>query len=189
MKIVKYLLIFFILFIGLVIAGVIGFLIGNGVIGKCYDSRFNTIIKQNDIVEECYETGFVSRVIDGDTIELSDGRIIRYIGINTPEINHPEKGLECYGPEATSRNRELVESKNIVLMKGIEDKDKYGRYLRYVFIDAIFINSQLVAEGFAYASSYGPERKFQQVLVQLQQYAEMKQRGLWAVCPWGEKIK
>ena len=45
------------------------------------------------------------------------------------------------------------------------------------------MHSQLVAEGYAYASSYGPERKFHQVLLQLQQYAAMKQHGLWAVCP------
>ncbi len=62
-----------------------------------------------------YEEAVVVRVIDGDTIELEDGRRVRYIGIDTPETVHPEKDVECYGPEATARNRELVEGKNVEL--------------------------------------------------------------------------
>lgn len=130
-----------------------------------------------------YETAVVVRVIDGDTIELKDGRKVRYIGIDTPETSHPTEGQECYGLEATIRNQQLVEGKTIELKKGIEDKDQYGRFLRYAYVDGIFVNAQLVAEGYAHASSYGPERRYQQIFVQLQQYSKMLDRGLWGACP------
>lgn len=130
-----------------------------------------------------YEKVFVARVIDGDTIELADGRTVRYIGIDTPETVHPTKEQECYGPEATARNQQLVEEKVIELQSGVEDTDQYGRFLRYVYVDGVFVNAQLVAEGYAYASSYGPERRYQQVFAQLQQYSKLKGRGLWSACP------
>ena len=130
-----------------------------------------------------YEAAVVVRVIDGDTIELEDGRRVRYIGIDTPEISHPTKGQECYGLEATTRNQQLVEGRTIELQKGIEDRDQYGRFLRYAYVDGIFVNAQLVAEGYAYASSHGPERRYQQVFMQLQQYSKLRSRGLWSACP------
>lgn len=130
-----------------------------------------------------FEEVLVVRAIDGDTVELADGRIVRYIGIDAPETVHPIKGVECFGPEATARNRDLVEGKVVELQRGVEDKDQYERFLRYVYVDGVFVNAQLVAEGYAYASSYGPERRYQQVFVQLQQYSKLKGRGLWSVCP------
>jgi len=134
-------------------------------------------------VPPLYERVLVARVIDGDTIELADGRRVRYIGIDTPETVHPTKGQECYGPEATARNQQLVEGKTVELQSGIEDKDEYGRLLRYVYVDGVFVNAQLVAEGYAYASSFGAEGRYRQVFVQLQQYGKLKGRGLWSACP------
>jgi len=130
-----------------------------------------------------YEKVLVARVIDGDTIELADGRRVRYIGIDTPETVHPTKGQECYGHEAAARNQQLVEDKFVELQNGVEEVDQYGRFLRYVYIDGVFVNAQLVAEGYAYASSYGPERRYQQVFAQLQQYSKLNGRGLWSACP------
>lgn len=135
------------------------------------------------ILPPVYEKVLVARVIDGDTIELADGRKVRYIGIDTPETVHPNKGQECYGPEAVARNQQLVEGKVVELQSGIEDSDQYGRFLRYVYIGGVFVNAQLVAEGYAYASSYGPASRFQQVFAQLQQYGKLKGRGLWSACP------
>ena len=135
------------------------------------------------ILPPVYEKVLVARVIDGDTIELADGRKVRYIGIDTPETVHPNKGQGCYGPEAVARNQQLVEGKVVELQSGIEDSDQYGRFLRYVYIGGVFVNAQLVAEGYAYASSYGPASRFQQVFAQLQQYGKLKGRGLWSACP------
>ncbi len=129
-----------------------------------------------------YEKVVVVRVIDGDTIELDDGRRVRYIGIDTPETVHPEKDVECYGPEATVRNRELVEGKTVEMRAGVENADKYGRLLRYVHVDGRFVNALLVAEGYAHASPFGDERRFRQVFAQLEQYSQLRDRGMWAEC-------
>ena len=129
-----------------------------------------------------YERALVRRVIDGDTIELEDGRTVRYIGIDAPETHHPEKGQECYGAEATERNRELAEGKFVELLPGVEDKDSYGRFLRYVYADGVFVNAQLIVDGCAVASSFGPERWFRQVFTQLQQYSKLKHNGMWDMC-------
>ena len=128
------------------------------------------------------EEAVVTRVIDGDTVELANGRRVRYIGIDTPESVHPEKDVECYGPEATRRNRELVEGKTVELQPGVEESDRYGRLLRYVHVDGRFVNALLVAEGYARASSFGDEKRFRQVFVQLEQYSQMLKRGMWEAC-------
>jgi micrococcal nuclease len=130
-----------------------------------------------------FEKAFVKRVVDGDTIELADGRIIRYIGVNTPEIATKEKPAECYGPEASQRNRELVGGKEIELMPGIEELDKYGRHLSYVFSDGVFVNAELIEEGFGHAFLYSGGNRFDQVFVQLENYARLRSLGLWAACP------
>ena len=131
------------------------------------------------------ERAFVLRVIDGDTVELEDVRVVRYLGIDTPETVHPEKPIECYGPESTERNRELVEGKVVDLQSDVIDKDSYGRLLRYVFEGGTFVNGVLVWEGYAYAKSYGEELRLYQTLVQLQRSSEELGAGLWSRCPQG----
>src|SRR3989344_572525 len=93
----------------------------------------------------------VVRVVDGDTIEIEGGQIILYIGIDTPETVHPQKTVECFGREASRKNKELVEGKFVQLEKDVSEVDKYGRLLRYVYVDpstssgqAIFVNELLV---------------------------------------------
>lgn len=94
-------------------------------------------------------SGIVTTVRDGDTIEVSvQGLvyIIRYLGINTPETD------ERMGSDATNRNRELVSGERVTLIRDPKDEDRdiYGRFLRYVIVDDIFVNRQLVREGFAF---------------------------------------
>ena len=101
----------------------------------------------------------VSLVIDGDTILLESGESVRYLGIDTPETNHPRRGLECYGPEATERNRELVEGELVRLEFDTTDRDAYERLLRYVYVGNTFVNAVLVEEGFAYSYYYPPDTK------------------------------
>jgi len=119
------------------------------------------------------EEALVVRVIDGDTIELADGSRVRYLGIDTPELG------EAYSSEATTRNKELVEGKIVELQPGKRDQDEYGRFLRYVYIDGVFVNAELVAQGYAMAYIFDPDERYSQILVQLEQYAKMRQRGLW----------
>jgi micrococcal nuclease len=121
-------------------------------------------------------------VIDGDTIELENGNVIRYLDINTPELNHPTNGLECYAEEATELNRKYVEGKQIKLLSSGENQDKYGRYLRYVFVDNMFINGLLVYEGAAFSYSYGTPNILYQTLIQLEASARENEKGLWKDC-------
>jgi len=120
------------------------------------------------------EQALVVRVIDGDTIELQDGRRVRYLGIDTPETG------EYYAAEATTRNKELVENKVVELQSGKRDQDEYGRFLRYVYVNGVFVNAELVAQGYATAYIFDPDERYSQILVQLEQYAKMRERGLWA---------
>lgn len=125
---------------------------------------------------------YVLNVIDGDTIKLSDGRVVRYIGINTPETKDKRKGIECFGKEAFEKNKELVEGKEIRLEKDVSEKDKYGRLLRYVYVDEIFVNDYLVREGYAYAVTYPPDVKYQKQFKEAQDEAIENNRGLWKEC-------
>jgi len=124
----------------------------------------------------------VTRVIDGDTIEIEGGQTVRYIGIDTPETVHPQKMVECFGREAANKNKELVEGKLVQLEKDVSEVDKYGRLLRYVYVDDIFVNELLVKEGFAHASSYPPDVKYQDLLNNTQKEAQSQNKGLWAGC-------
>ena len=132
---------------------------------------------------EPFEEALVARVIDGDTVELENGDRVRYLGIDTPETVHPNKPVECYGPEAYERNKGLVEGKRVRLLKDSSDRDAYDRLLRYVFVDGILVNGDLVWGGYAYARSYGDNAMFYQTLVQLERSAREGERGLWAACP------
>ena len=122
------------------------------------------------------EKAKVMAVIDGDTIEIDGGETVRYIGIDTPETD------ECYGPEATEANRELVEGKEIILIRDVENRGKYGRLLRYVIVDGRFVNAELVRLGYAEPRSYGESVMFQQVLTLFGRYAREEGVGLWGQC-------
>lgn len=127
----------------------------------------------------------VARVIDGDTIELEGGTRVRYIGIDTPETVDPRKPVQCFGVEASNKNKELVDGALVRLERDITDLDTYGRLLRYVWVDDTFINLELVKQGFAYSYSYPPDVKYQNVFVKAQQEAREAKRGLWNACPLG----
>jgi len=115
----------------------------------------------------------VTRVIDGDTIEVG-GRIkVRYIGIDAPERG------EAYYFEASEINRNLVGGERVRLEKDVEDKDKYGRLLRYVWLDDTMVNAELVRLGYAYSFDYPPNVKYQQYFLGLEKVARGQRRGLW----------
>ncbi|HYD35770.1 MAG TPA: thermonuclease family protein [Vitreimonas sp.] len=132
--------------------------------------------------EQGFETVQVKTVIDGDTIELNDGRKVRYIGIDTPETRHPAKGVECFGKEASAKNKELVAGKVIQLEKDVSESDRYGRLLRYVWLEGTLINKTLVEQGYAYASSYPPDVSRQPELKAAQDTAQKAAMGLWGSC-------
>ena len=118
----------------------------------------------------------VVRVIDGDTIEIEGGDRVRYIGIDTPEV-YP--AVEYYGMEAWEKNRELVEGSLVRLERDVSERDRYGRLLRYVYVDGIFVNAELVRLGCARAVQYPPDTRHSELLERLEEEAKEAQRGLW----------
>jgi len=125
----------------------------------------------------------VARVIDGDTIEIDGGQKVRYIGIDTPETVDPRKAIQCFGKEASNKNKQLVEGKFVRLEKDISETDKYGRLLGYVWLDNTLINEYLVKVGFAHVSTFPPDVKYEKQFLQAQQYAQKNSLGLWQSCP------
>ncbi|MBM3156888.1 MAG: thermonuclease family protein [Chloroflexi bacterium] len=119
----------------------------------------------------------VVRVIDGDTIEIAGGERVRYIGIDTPET-YPQ--VEPYGAEAKAKNIELVEGKLVTLERDVSYTDKYDRLLRYVYVDGLFVNGELVRLGYAEAVPYPPDTRYQWQLELLEAEAKAAARGIWS---------
>lgn len=128
------------------------------------------------------ETATVAYVIDGDTIELTDGRRVRYIGIDAPEIIHEDKSTECFGIEAKEENSTLVQGKKVRLESDFSETDNYGRLLRYVYVSDTLVNKGLVQGGFARAWNVPPDEKYKDALFISQQEAKEARRGLWQLC-------
>lgn len=143
------------------------------------------------------ESAKVLRVIDGDTIEVNlNGQKIkvRYIGVDTPETVDPRRAVGCFGKEASDENervlgfanKKLVEDVMVYLEKDISETDKFGRLLRYVYVNKdgqnIFVNDYLIRQGFAKAVTYPPDVKYSQQFVNSQREAVENNRGLWQKC-------
>jgi micrococcal nuclease len=135
------------------------------------------------------EVGKVISVIDGDTIEVlieDQTYRVRYIGIDSPETNSPETGTETFGPEAAEKNRDLLDGNEITLVKDTSETDPYGRLLRYVFVGdlgGVFVNYELVASGYASASSYPPDIACDETFSSAERNARSQEMGLWAPVP------
>ncbi len=125
----------------------------------------------------------VTRVIDGDTIEVSMGGAlykVRYIGIDTPELDDTRPQFGALAQEATRFNRRLVAGKAVRLEKDISEPDRYGRLLRYVYIGDTFVNAKLVREGLAWAKAYPPDTRHQDYLEEMEAEARQAGIGIWA---------
>jgi micrococcal nuclease len=132
-------------------------------------------------------TASVIEVVDGDTIRvrLTAGAIerVRYIGMDTPETNHPTRGEEPGGREATAVNRRLVEGKAVGLELDVRERDRYGRLLAYVWVGDTMINAELVRLGYAQAATVPPNVRYEDLFVRLQREARAAGRGLWRGAP------
>lgn len=129
-----------------------------------------------NVVKETKEGPFqVIRVVDGDTIDLANGDIIRFSGINTPE-----KG-ECYYKEAKEALTSLILGKVVYLVKDFTDKDKYERLLRYVYLDDLLTNSYMVEKGYAKVfDKYASTTKMYDFLKKLELQAQQSNLGVWS---------
>lgn len=124
---------------------------------------------------------YVTRVVDGDTLYAEIGgrlEAVRYLGVNTPRIEHPAYGPEPYAAAAREANRRLVEGKWVRLDFDGPPRDRHGRLLAYVWVGDLFVNAVLVHRGYgeaAVASSASYATYFQM----LQEDAWREARGIW----------
>jgi len=142
-------------------------------------SSETSFLNTDEIVSDLY---FVTRVIDGDTIEVEiDGekKRVRYLGVDTPETAHSSKPVQCFGREASEYNKKLVEGKWVRLEKDISETDKYGRLLRYVYVGDRFVNFELISRGYANVVTYPPDVKHIEKFLIAERIALAEKRGLW----------
>lgn len=129
----------------------------------------------------------VARVVDGDTIRVRlDGReeTVRYIGVDTPETKKPGTPVECFGRSASAENERLVAGERVVLVTGVEPRDRYGRMLAYVRRqrDDLFVNERLLQGGFARTLTIAPNDRYATRFSLIEARARAAQAGLWGRC-------
>lgn len=150
--------------------------------GKDLEILLSNLTGSIDQVGQVSEYATVSRVIDGDTVNLSDGRHVRYVGIDTPEIARGKQKGECFGEEAKEKNRDLVEGKEVRLERDVSERDRYGRWLYLVFVGDVSVEEVLTKEGFAKEMTIDPDVKYSENIKNWVREAQDKNLGLWA-CP------
>lgn len=138
----------------------------------------------------------VTNVVDGDTahVLMPDGseEKLRFIGVNSPEIDHPTKGLEPYGPEAETFTRSQLEGNNIWLEFDVGERDQYGRMLAYLWLEipeelsdreirAKMFNARLLLEGYAVQVIFEPNLKYVQLFSDYEAEAQKAGKGLWGL--------
>lgn len=159
-------------------AGTLVLLAGCGSTGTATDTAPGTLHGPYPVV----------RSVDGDTIRVNrngEEIVIRFIGLDTPETVAPDRPVECFGPEASARTKELVEGGQVWLeydeASGLTDK--YDRTLAFVWLDQqTMLNELLIAEGYAeevtYTDGYAHQREFQDA----ERAAQSAGLGLWGAC-------
>jgi micrococcal nuclease len=131
--------------------------------------------------------GRVVRVVDGDTIRVElDGHEerVRYIGIDTPESVKPGTPVQCFAKKAAAFNEHLVGGRRVKLVRDVEQRDRYGRLLAYVYPadGGPMVNETLVARGYARTLTIPPDVRFADRFRRLAAGAREAGRGLWRAC-------
>jgi micrococcal nuclease len=128
--------------------------------------------------------GKVTYVHDGDTLYVN-GKKIRLIGVDTPELEWREKDIQeqCHGREATRFLKGLLMNQTVFLRSDAQtpEKDKYGRFLAYVYLGSRFINAELIEKGYGFAFVGLPYTKKEEFMA-LEAGAKARGEGLWGRC-------
>jgi micrococcal nuclease len=127
--------------------------------------------------------GLVTRVLDGDTIEIAignDSYRVKYIGINAPDIL---ENIEWQGPQAAAANQNLVAGQFVTLVKEVSDTDPSGALLRHVIANNVFVSYELLRQGYAAAQSIPPDTACEGTFLLAQSEAQAVQAGMWAPTP------
>ncbi|MDD5136577.1 MAG: thermonuclease family protein [Candidatus Omnitrophica bacterium] len=140
------------------------------------------------------ETAVVARAVDGDTLKLSDGRRVRLIGVDTPEVHYSNKllrdsnrsgkdvkAIQALGKRSADFTRQLCEGKRVRMETDVKKFDKYGRLLAYVYLeDGTFVNARILEDGYGQVMTIPPNVKYADRFLKLQQQARDNHKGLWA---------
>ncbi len=130
------------------------------------------VLQDSSSIPRTFEN--VTYVVDGDTFTLDSGERVRLIGMDTPEMG------EDYYAEATEHLTALILNKQVELEGDVSNRDQYGRLLRYVWIDGIMVNTELVRSGLAESKSYDPDTKYQDILDEAEDGARDARLGIWS---------
>lgn len=123
-------------------------------------------------------------VIDGDTLELSDGRRVRLLGIDTPEIGRRGEPSEPYAQAAKKRLQALVREPGLRMYVGEEPRDRYGRILAHLFSgDGSNIEARLLEDGLGFALVVPPNDRLANCHRQAEARARVVDRGIWSQSP------
>jgi len=123
----------------------------------------------------CARTERVTEVIDGDTFRTEDGSSVRLLGINAPEINDPG------GDIAKHALAWMIMGKDVRMKRDRTDKDDYGRLLRYIFVDDLNVNAEMVRLGYAELRFFPPDTLYLGEMRELEKVAIRNHHGLWAL--------
>jgi micrococcal nuclease len=118
----------------------------------------------------------VSRVIDGDTVELEGGARVRYIGVDTPEL----ADNEFYAAEARDYNTGLVQGVEVELEYDVECADYFKRLLCYVCVGEIMVNEELLRNGYAKTLPIPPNTRYKETFASLEDEAQSRGVGVWS---------
>lgn len=127
------------------------------------------------------EVAVVARAVDGDTLELTDGRKVRLLGVDTPELHHARKPVQAFATAARTFTSNAITGKTVrLLFEKWKPIDKYGRLLAYVYRepDGFFLNRELLAAGFAHTEVRWPFAHMDEFR-QAEREARENSRGLW----------
>ncbi len=149
--------------------------------GTKYEKQIKDVIQNQPTVENQQILDFpkeakVKRVIDGDTIELVNGQIVRLVGVNAPDNGQP------FDDEATDYVKKLTEGKKVKLEYDAYKSDRFGRILAYVIIDSKNLSVELVKKGLAKVVLYEKRKPliYQQQLLEGELEAKNKKLGIWS---------
>ena len=127
------------------------------------------------------EPATVRFVLDGDTVELSDGRRVRLLGIDAPEMAHQDQSEQPFARESTQWLDQLLQNRKVTLIKGRPAVDRYGRTLAWIFTESGENVSELaLRSGMArLLDAFGLPPEYESGLRQAAAYAQVTRSGLW----------
>lgn len=130
---------------------------------------------------------YIERIIDGDTVKTAAGDSIRFLGVDTPEIDWENNESEFYAQKARDFTAANLKDKNVTLKYDTEREDDYGRILAYVFKDGQNFNQKLLQKGYASLMIVDPNNKYEAEFKKAAAEARKARRGIWSQILEAEK--